>query len=86
MSTHFKRETNIEYSARVQRRVRVVDHRKRCDCLKMRRLCLSDEELRNSGIGESDHSDAVRQYPRLRRDRFDRVVTIRALESLEELE
>ena len=58
-----EREAVVENAARARRRIRSANDRQRRDRDEARRMLLCDEELRDTGIGEAGHADAMSDRP-----------------------
>ena len=80
------RKAGIEDAARIERRRRGVEDRKRRDRLEGRRTELCREQLADSPVGDPHHPDLVIAHPWLACDRLDDVVSVEALKRLEEIE
>ena len=78
-------EPGIEHPARVERRLRLIDDRKRRDRGEARGLVLGDEELADPAERDSEHADLVALHPGLAGDGLDNVVAVEPLERLEEV-
>ena len=80
------REPRVQDAARIERRLRGVEHRERRDRRQARRVRLRGEQLADPAVGDSHHPDLVMENPRLPRDGLDHVVAVEALQRLEEVE
>ena len=81
-----EREAGVQDPARIERRLRVVDHRQRRDRREAGRPGGGDEELADAAVGDAEHADLVVQHPGLAGDGLDRVVAVERLQGLEVVE
>ena len=79
-------EARVEHAARVERRLRRVEHRQRRDRGQARRLPRGGEQLADAAVGDAHHPDLAVRDPGLAGDRLDDVVAVEALQRLEEVE
>ena len=80
------RKPRVQDAARIESRLRGIEHRERRDRGQARRVGLGGEQLADPAVGDSHHPDLVMESPRLARDRLDHVVPVEALQRLEEVE